>query len=116
MTSRRSEYEWNSFHDGPAIRIYPQGGLKLIKFSGYDSWTTILPGLVGIAGFLSNKLFFRGRWVVEVRESTRSDVDEDGARFVVRNRAAADACVTEANAWFGTHRSLTGFAPTTTKR
>lgn len=112
VSRRRSEFEWSNFQDGPAIRIYPQGGLKLIRFSGYDSWTSILPGLVGIVGFVSNKLFFRGRWVVEVRQSASSEtVDEDVTRFVVRNRAAADDCVTDATVWFRAHRTLAGFVP-----
>ena len=112
MTSRPSEFDWNNLSDGPAIRIYPQGGLKLVRFSGYDSWTSIVPGLVGIVGLLSNKLIFRGRWVVQFRTSANAEADDQGeTTFVVGDRAAADLCRKEMAEWFGSHRSLAGFVP-----
>ena len=112
MTSRSSEYDWKGLHDVPAIRIYPKGGLKLIGFSGYDSWTSILPGLVGIVGLLSNKLIFHGRWVVQVRTRESPEASyQDGTRFIVGNRAEADLYVKQAFEWLGSHPSLSGFVP-----
>lgn len=45
----------------------PKGGLKRITpTAGIVTWTTALPGLLGIIGLLVNKLVFRGRWVLIV--------------------------------------------------
>lgn len=112
MASPSSEFDWKGLNDVPAIRIYPKGGLKLIRFSGYDSWTSILPGLIGIVGFLSNKLIFRGRWVVQVRIPAQPDgPDEDEETFIVRDRAEADVSVKQAYEWLRSNASLAGFAP-----
>lgn len=111
------ESEWINLNDGPAVRIYPRGGLKLVRFSGLDSWTSILPGLFGIVGLISNKLIFRGRWMVELRTSAHTDaVGEDGARFIVDDRAEAEQCLVEVTAWLRSHPTLAGFTPRTGSR
>ena len=114
MSTRSREYDWLNLalDDDTVVRIYPKGGLKLVRFSGLYSWTSIVPGILGIVGLIANKLIFRGAWVVRLRPSGDVDtVDPDEARFVVRDRAEAERCVEAAREWLRSHQSLAGFSP-----
>ena len=71
----------------------PKGGLKkATPTAGVVTWVSALPGLLGILGLLTNKLIFRGRWVVQVEP-----VALDGtARRAIWSKTVGS--LTEANA------------------
>ncbi|HEX4191212.1 MAG TPA: hypothetical protein VHZ06_09480 [Marmoricola sp.] len=72
----------------------PQGGLKEITpTTGPVMWFSAVPGVLGIIGFLSNKLVFRGRWTVSVRPMPHGEAQPSIWRTRVANLGEANALV-----------------------
>ncbi|HET6151697.1 MAG TPA: hypothetical protein VFE15_02010 [Marmoricola sp.] len=72
----------------------PEGGLKEITpTTGPVMWFSAMPGVMGVLGFLGNKLIFRGRWIVSVRPMPRGEAQPAVWRTKAATLAEANALV-----------------------
>jgi hypothetical protein len=110
--SRLVSYDWQLI--GPravdmCARRYPRGGFKLVHFRGYVEYESVAPGGLGLLGLLSNKLIFRGAWVVEVAGTAVRSDPRARTRFVVANRVRSEQLLAEIARWLRGASTMDGF-------
>lgn len=111
---RLQPWDWHRYSTPSGVvdvRCLPLGGMKTVTSRmNWISWSNMLPGILGIVGYLINRFRYKGTWVVEYRmDSVDGRVLVEPHRAMSATRDPAVAALEQFGAWLSRGNDPAGF-------